>query len=41
MAEISINFKQDPVTILRMQSLKPKTGIRPFHGGKAEHGRKL
>ena len=41
MAEISTNFNQDPVTVLRMQSLKPKTGIRPFHGGEAEHGRKL
>jgi hypothetical protein len=41
MAEISINFKQNPVTILRMQSLKPKTRIRPFHGGEAENGRKL
>jgi len=41
MAEIPMNFNQDPVTVLGMQSLKPKAGIRPFHGGEAEHGRKL
>jgi len=34
--EISINFNQDPVTVLRIQSLKPKAGIRPIHGGEAE-----
>jgi hypothetical protein len=41
MAEISINFGQDSVTILRMQSLKPKAGIHPFHGGEAEPCRKF
>jgi hypothetical protein len=41
MAEISINFNQDPVTVLRIQSLKPKAGIRPIRGGEAEYGHNL